>query len=133
MERGICPQGPLHPFINLFGEKVQRNPRNMTNSVVVLCTFGSREDARRIGSAVVEARLAACVNILPAVESIYRWKGEIEGAEETMTLMKTSEESFPALRDRIKQMHSYETPEIVALPIVSGLEDYLGWIQEQVS
>lgn len=105
----------------------------MTNTVIVLCTFANREDALRIGSAVVEERLAACINILPGVQSIYRWKGEIENAEETLTLIKTTQQGFSALRDRIKELHPYETPEIVAVPVVEGLAEYLAWIGEQVT
>ena len=105
----------------------------MVDAVIVLCTFANREDALRIGSAVVEARLAACVNILPGVRSIYRWKGEVEQADETLALVKTTQQSFSALRDRIKELHPYETPEIIAVPIVEGLTDYLAWVREQVS
>lgn len=104
----------------------------MTDAVIVLCTFPNEQDALRIGSALIEARLAACVNVLPAVRSIYRWKGEIEQADETLLFIKTTQQRFPALRDRIKEMHSYDTPEIIAVPIVDGLSDYLGWIREQV-
>lgn len=105
----------------------------MTDAVVVFCTFSNEQDALRIGKAVVEARLAACVNLLPGLRSIYRWKGEIEEADEILLLIKTTQHIFPALRDRIKELHPYETPEIVAVPIVDGLADYLGWIREQVS
>lgn len=105
----------------------------MTDAVIVLCTFANWEDAERIGSAVVEARLAACVNILPGIRSIYRWKGDIEHAEETLALMKTTQQSFSALRDRIKELHPYETPEIIAAPIIEGLAEYLAWVHEQVS
>jgi periplasmic divalent cation tolerance protein len=105
----------------------------MTDAVVVLCTFANPQDAQRIGSAVIEARLAACVNILPAVQSIYRWKGEIEHAEETLAVIKTTRQRFSALRDRIKELHPYETPEIIAVPVVEGLESYVAWIGEQVS
>ncbi len=105
----------------------------MADIVLVLSTFANRQDALRIGSVVVEERLAACINILPGVQSIYRWKGEIENADETLTLIKTTEQSFPALRDRIKELHPYETPEIIAVPIVAGLAQYLGWIGEQTT
>ena len=105
----------------------------MTDTVVVLCTFANEEEALRIGSALVEARLAACVNLLPGIRSIYRWKGEIEHADEALLLVKTTQQGFPALRERIKELHPYETPEIVAVPIVGGLAAYLGWIREQVS
>lgn len=105
----------------------------MTDAVVILCTFPNEQEALRIGSAMVEARLAACVNVLPPIRSIYRWKGEIEHSDESLLLIKTTLQSFPALRDRIKELHSYDTPEIIAVPIVDGLADYLGWLREQVS
>jgi periplasmic divalent cation tolerance protein len=105
----------------------------MTDTLIILCTVPHEQDGLRIGAAVVEARLAACVNVLPAVRSIYRWKGEIEQSSESLLLIKTTREGFPALRDRLKELHSYETPEIVAVPIVEGLADYLDWIRTQVS
>ena len=105
----------------------------MTDAVIVFCTFANDQDALRIAGALVEARLAACVNLLPAIRSIYRWKGEIEHADEVPVLIKTTQQGFPALCDRIKELHPYETPEIIAVPIVDGLPAYLGWIREQVS
>lgn len=105
----------------------------MTDAVIVLCTVPNEQDAMRIGGAVVQARLAACVNVLPAVRSIYRWQGAVERAEESLLLIKTTQAGFPALRDLLKEMHSYDTPEIVAVPIVEGLAGYLGWLSEQVS
>jgi periplasmic divalent cation tolerance protein len=105
----------------------------MTDVVIVLCTFANQQDALRIASAVVEARAAACVNILGPVRSIYRWKGEVEQADEILVLIKTTQKGFPALRDRIKELHPYETPEIIAAPVVDGLSDYLSWVREQVS
>jgi periplasmic divalent cation tolerance protein len=103
----------------------------MTDTVIVLCTFGSEQDAMRVGSALVEARLAACVNVLPGMRSMYRWKGEIEHAE-VLALIKTTQQTFAALRDRLKELHPYETPEIIAVPVVDGLAEYLGWVREQV-
>jgi periplasmic divalent cation tolerance protein len=105
----------------------------MTDTLIVLCTFANEQDAIRVGSALVEARLAACVNLLPGVRSVYRWKGEIEQADEVLTLFKTTQQGFPALRDRLQQLHPYETPEILALPVLEGLADYLAWLREQVS
>jgi periplasmic divalent cation tolerance protein len=105
----------------------------MTDAIVVLCTFANEQDAARVASIVVEARLAACVNILSGVRSIYRWKGEIENAEEVLALVKTSRDKFSALRDRIRELHTYETPEIIAVPVIDGLDEYLGWVREQVT
>jgi periplasmic divalent cation tolerance protein len=104
----------------------------MTDTVIVLCTFGSEQDAMRVGSALVEARLAACVNVLPGIRSMYRWKGEIEHADEVLALIKTTQQGFAALRDRLKELHPYETPEIIAVPVVDGLAEYLRWVGEQV-
>ncbi|MBV8549729.1 MAG: divalent-cation tolerance protein CutA [Acidobacteriaceae bacterium] len=104
----------------------------MTDSMVVLCTCGNVGEAERIAAALVEERFAACVNILPPIRSLYRWKGNVETAEEMPLLIKTTGERFPALQQRILQLHSYEVPEIIALPIVAGLEKYLVWLREQV-
>ena len=104
----------------------------MTEALIVLCACGAESEALAIGRTLVEERLAACVNILPGVHSIYRWKGIIENAPEYMLLMKTSQARFTALRDRISQLHSYEVPEIIAIPVVDGAEKYLAWIRENV-
>jgi periplasmic divalent cation tolerance protein len=100
--------------------------------VLALCTCGSNEEASRIANTLVEARLAACVNILSPVQSIYRWQGRVETAAEILLLIKTTDERFPALQQRISELHSYETPEIIAVPIVAGLDKYLTWLREQV-
>lgn len=105
----------------------------MTDAIVVLCTFPNEQDALRIGTALVEARLAACVNLVPGIRSIYWWKGEIEQADEILLLIKTTQQRFASLRDRLSALHPYDTPEIVALPLVDGLPDYLSWIRGQVS
>lgn len=106
----------------------------MTNeAIIVCCTCASREEAARIARAVVESRLAACVNVLPEVESIYRWQGKIETAREALLLIKTAEWRFAELRDRIAALHSYEVPEIVAFPLFAGAENYLAWLREQVA
>jgi len=105
----------------------------MTECVMVFVTCKSSAEARRIGRAVVASRLAACANVLPGkIESIYRWRGRVERARETLLLLKTTRRRWPKLRDAIRHAHSYEVPEIVALPIVAGLDAYLGWIGESV-
>jgi periplasmic divalent cation tolerance protein len=105
----------------------------MTDKVVVLVTCGSAKEARRIAKAVVEQKLAACVNVLDArVESIYRWKGKVESAREVLLVAKTSRRRLAALQKKIEQLHSYDVPEIIALPIVAGSRGYLGWISESV-
>jgi periplasmic divalent cation tolerance protein len=101
----------------------------MTDKIVVLVSCGSAREARRIARALVEGRLAACGNILEApVRSIYRWKGKVEAAKEYLLLIKTSRKRFAALRDTVRRLHSYEVPEIVALPMVEGSPEYLRWI-----
>jgi periplasmic divalent cation tolerance protein len=105
----------------------------MTDKIVVLTTCGSAREARRIARALVERRLAACVNIqqLP-VRSVYRWKGRVESAKEYLLLIKTSRKRFAALEKAIRGLHSYEVPEIIALPIAVGSLDYLAWISDSV-
>ncbi|HEX4002190.1 MAG TPA: divalent-cation tolerance protein CutA [Candidatus Acidoferrales bacterium] len=103
----------------------------MTDKVVVLVTCGSARQARRIAKAVVEQKLAACVSILGTrVESIYRWRGRVESAKESLLVMKTSRRRLAALQKKIEQLHSYDVPEIIALPIVAGSRRYLAWIDD---
>ena len=102
----------------------------MTDKIVVLSTCASSEEAERIARTLVEKKLAACVNILPAVRSIYRWKGAIEDDQETLLLIKTSRALFGELRVEIQKLHSYEVPEAIAIPIVDGLERYLKWMAD---
>jgi periplasmic divalent cation tolerance protein len=105
----------------------------MIETVVVLCSCGDPEAARRIANALVEQRLAACVTILPVVESVYRWQEKIENANEALLLIKTTSHQFLALQEKILELHTYDTPEIIALPVIAGLEKYLRWLGEQVS
>jgi periplasmic divalent cation tolerance protein len=105
----------------------------MLETVVVLCSCSDPEAARSIANALVEQRLAACVSILPAIESVYRWQEKIESANEALLLIKTTSGHFAALQEKILELHSYDTPEIIALPVVAGLEKYLRWLGEQVS
>jgi len=104
----------------------------MTDKIVILCTCGSEQEAERIARELVDARLAACVNVLPAVRSFYRWKGEIENAAEWLLIVKSSRPRFPALRAAIEKTHSYDVPEVVALPIVDGAANYLNWLDENL-
>lgn len=105
----------------------------MTDKIVVFTTCGSAAEARRIARALVERKLAACVNIqqLP-VQSFYRWKGKVESAKEFLLLIKTSRKRFAALEKAIRGLHSYEVPEIIALPIVAGSSKYLAWVSDSV-
>ena len=99
-----------------------------TPYVVVLITAPSKEVAREIARALVERKLAACVNIIPMIESIYAWEGKIEQDEEVLLLVKTREELLDALVPAAVALHPYDQPEVIALPIVTGSESYLAWI-----
>jgi len=105
----------------------------MTGNKLVLTTAGSHDEAQRIGRALVERRLAACVNIVPQIESIYRWKEKIEEADEWLLVIKTTVLAFDRVRDAIKELHSYELPECICIEIEDGSADYLKWISESVS
>jgi periplasmic divalent cation tolerance protein len=104
----------------------------MTDQRLVLSTAGSHDEARRIAHALVEKKLAACVNIVPRIESIYRWKDNIEKAEEWLLLIKTTATAFPAVRDTINKLHSYELPECICVTIEEGSAPYLKWISDSV-
>lgn len=104
----------------------------MTDQIVVLCTCASAEDAERLARALVTGRLAACVSVVPGLRSFYRWKGEIESAEECMLLIKSSRARFDTLREAIEKLHSYAVPEVLALPIVAGAPNYLAWLAESL-
>ncbi len=104
----------------------------MTDKKLVLTTAGSEEEARKIARALVERRLAACVNIVPQIESIYRWEGKVEEAQEWLLVIKTTGAAFDRVRDAIKELHSYEVPECICISIENGSPDYLKWIGESV-
>jgi periplasmic divalent cation tolerance protein len=96
---------------------------------IVITTFVSAEEANRIGRSLVEERLAGCATQLPPVQSIYRWRDQIESSSETMMLIKTSLDQLSALETRLRELHSYETPEILVLTVESGSHAYLDWLQ----
>jgi len=103
----------------------------MTDKIVVLVTCASRAEAGRIAKTLVEQRLAACVNVPAApVHSIYRWKHKVETAREWLLVIKSTQRRFPALRAEIARLHSYEVPEVIALPIAAGSAAYLRWLAE---
>ncbi len=104
----------------------------MLGFLMVFCTCSSESAAVSLANQLIERRLAACINILPAVQSIYRWEGKVESAAEFLLLIKTTEERFAALRDAITELHSYETPEVIGVPIAYGADKYLAWIRENV-
>jgi len=104
------------------------NSRNSTNSIVVLITAGSEEEAHNIAESLVKGKKAACVNIVSGVDSIFWWEGKIESARESLLLVKTRASLFPEIVELVKRIHSYEVPEIISLPIITGNEDYLTWL-----
>jgi len=101
----------------------------MTDKKIVLTTAGSRDEARRIAETLVDRKLAACVNIITKVVSIYRWKGKVEEAEEWILLIKTAA-GFEPVRDAILEIHSYELPECLSISIEAGSEQYLKWLDD---
>jgi periplasmic divalent cation tolerance protein len=100
----------------------------MTEAVFVYITAGSEAEARSLGRALVEERLAACANIIPGMISIYRWEKKMEEAQEAVLIVKTRAALFPALEARVKALHSYDTPCIAALPVAAAHQPYLDWI-----
>lgn len=98
------------------------------DALIVLTNCPDEERANAIALAVVEEKLAACVNILPRVQSIYRWQGTVESASEIALLIKSTAANYPALEQRIAELHPYDVPEIIALPITQGLPAYLNWL-----
>lgn len=98
--------------------------------VVVWTTIGAAADGKKLASALVDERLAACVNVLGEMDSVYRWKGQVESDRERQLFIKTTAARLPALQARLKEMHEYELPEFVVLPIAGGSEAYLAWIRE---
>jgi len=105
----------------------------MTDKIVVLNTCASAEEAENIARGLIEARLAACVSVLPGARSYYRWQGVIENADEWLLLIKTSRELFESLRLELEKLHSYEVPELIALPIVDGAPNYLNWLEAEIA
>jgi periplasmic divalent cation tolerance protein len=105
----------------------------MTDKRIVLTTASSEEEARKIARALVERRLAACVNVVPQITSIYRWQGKVEEAREWLLIVKTTAAAFGQVREVIADLHSYELPECICLTIEDGSPSYLEWIGESVS
>jgi periplasmic divalent cation tolerance protein len=105
----------------------------MSHELVVFVTTSNDQEAASIADALVSERLAACVNILGAIESVYRWEGKITRDREVLIIIKTTAERYPELELRIRELHSYSTPEVVALKIERGSADYLTWIWESTA
>ena len=104
----------------------------MTDKVVVLITAASRRECKKIAKHLIEAKLAACVNITQGIESVYRWEGKITNAKEFLMLIKTTRELFEEIKHAVAQIHSYHTPEIICLPIIDGSRNYLQWVADSV-
>jgi periplasmic divalent cation tolerance protein len=105
----------------------------MTDKRIVLTTAGSEEEARKIALGLVERQLAACVNILPQITSIYRWQSKVEEAREWLLIVKTTFAAYARVREAIAELHSYDVPECICLTIEDGSPNYLQWIAESVS
>ena len=106
---------------------------SVSEVLVVLSTFPDVDQARQIGTALVEKQLAACVNVIPGIGSIYEWEGSIRQEGEVLGIIKTSAEAFPALEKEIFRLHPYDLPEVVALPVVKGSVPYLRWVTGQTT
>jgi len=104
----------------------------MTDKIVVFSACSTEEEARQIARKLIEMNLAACVNIAPRVRSLYRWKGVIEEAEECLLVIKSSRDLFDRLRIELEKAHTYEIPEVVALPVVAGAPNYLNWMEKEL-
>jgi periplasmic divalent cation tolerance protein len=103
----------------------------MTDKVTVFCTCGSEEEGVRIARLLVEGRLAACASLIPGVRSIYHWQGAVEDSAEVLLVIKTRRQLFESLRKAIEGAHSYQTPEIIAVPVVDGAPAYLEWLDHE--
>lgn len=103
-----------------------------TETLIVLCTFPSETKARQIGAALVEKQVAACVNIVPGVTSIYRWEGKVHEDAEVLAVIKTKREAYDRLEAAILDLHPYDVPEVIAVPVEKGSEKYLEWVIGQV-
>jgi len=104
----------------------------LTDAIVVFCACGSAGEAEELARRLVEERLAACVTIIAPVRSFYRWKGEIADSVEWLLTIKTSRRLFEPLRKALEQAHSYELPEVIAIPVVEGSPNYLSWLEREL-
>ena len=105
----------------------------MADVLIALCTFPNSEIAAKAATVVVEARVAACCNILPQVHSIYWWEGKVESADEVLAVFKLPKSSYDEFEAKIRSVHPYEVPEIIAFPLTDGLPAYLEWVKESCS
>jgi periplasmic divalent cation tolerance protein len=103
----------------------------MTEFIIVFITAPNEKEAAAISQTIVGERLAACINIIPSVRSIYRWQGRVEDEQEVLMVVKTKKSLFERLQERVKELHSYEVPEIIGLPLVEGSKEYLDWLGQE--
>ena len=104
----------------------------MTDKIVVFCTCATEEEAAKLARVLVEARVAACVTMVPGARSVYRWQGAIESSAEWLLIIKSSRKLFEQLRVTVEKAHSYEVPEVLAIPVVDGSPNYLNWLEVQL-
>jgi len=100
---------------------------------MVFCTFPNRESACQTGTVLLESQVVACVSIVPGVESIYRWKGEIQRENEVLVMLKTTREKLDDLEAALQNLHPYDVPEIIALPLMAGAKSYLDWVRNEIA
>jgi periplasmic divalent cation tolerance protein len=105
----------------------------MTEKILVLSNCGSEEEARRVARALVEARVAACVNIVPGIQSVYHWQGAIQEDSEWMLVIKSTRSMFDSLAAELRKIHSYQVPEVLAIPIIAGDQNYLDWMDREIA
>jgi len=105
----------------------------MSDLRLILCTFPDTDQARAIGTTLIEEQLAACVNLIPGVKSIYRWQGAVETSAEVLTIFKTTASAYPAFEERLRALHPYEVPEIIALEPHQVTPAYARWVMDSVS
>lgn len=109
-------------------DNLSRILASMAKTIVIFITTGSKDEARNIGKTLVDEKLVACCNIIQSLESIFMWENKVNIENESLMILKTREDLFPDVENRVRQLHSYEVPEIIALPITHGLNSYLDWI-----
>lgn len=106
---------------------------NQQDILIVFVSAGSQEEAQKIAKAVVESRAAACATILPSVRSLYWWEGKIADEQESILLLKTTVENYPKVEELVRSHHSYTTPEILAVPVAKGLDQYIAWVRNETT
>jgi periplasmic divalent cation tolerance protein len=104
----------------------------MTDKIVVLSTCATEEEAAKLARVLVEARVAACVTMVPGARSVYRWQGAVESAAECLLIIKSSRQLFEPLRMALEEAHPYDVPEVLAMPVVEGSANYMNWLEEQL-